>query len=128
MLKLGRLVATSLLVVFLIRITILYSPGIYAVSSISKGILPLEIAPVIDNSYVSVSTHPGPDLNVPMVKDSEENLKEQLLKCVKHPMPFLIFIFSIVVFSTMISLPAFSPSSVRGRPSRLYLSVSILRI
>ena len=107
---------------------ILYSPGFSTINGLNAGVNG-ETTTITDNFFKNYSTTPAPDLNIPMVKDIEENLKEQLLKATKYPLPHLIFTLCIGLIFTIGALPAWSVYMLRRRSaSRLYLTVSILRI
>jgi hypothetical protein len=128
MFSVGRPLAYGLFVSFLFRIVVLNAPAMSIFGTKIGSVVPTEVAAGMDYSIKQYSTLPGPDLNIPMVKESEENLKEQLLKCVKHPLPLLIFTFCLTLIFSVTSFLAWSRLSVRSRASRLYLTVSILRI
>jgi hypothetical protein len=127
MFKAGTPLAIGLLIAFLLRIMVLNAPGINVFGNEPGGLIPAEVTCSIDYSVKQYSTIPGPDLNIPMVKESEENLKEQLLKWVKHPL--LVFTFCLPILPEIIYLLVLPLAGLLWRPSsRFYTSVSVLRI
>ena len=128
MLKTGNKFALGLLAAFILRLLVLNGPGFRAIEPLSRGILPVEIVSVVDHSLTQLSTLPAPDLNFPMVKESEEELKELLSKVIKYPQPLLIFIFCFGITLILGSSRSLTEYIERRRLPRLYLSFSVLRI